>query len=447
MNQIDAFAEFTDELLNFSSLGIRPGLERVSRLLSALGSPEKSFPAIHVLGTNGKGSTSATLESILRTSGLKTAMYTSPHLVSLQERLLVNGDGLPLEAWRRAFADLVRAVEADEYLSQNIPTFFENLTALCFLIIAREGIDIAILEAGMGGRYDATSSCLPIATLITPIGMDHMEYLGETIEAIASEKFAAIRAGVPAFYAGDDAKLTEQFFATCQEKGAPGTALDVLASVSEIACDLRGTSFMYSSGDFEQRYRTPLIGTHQAKNTARAITALREIRKSSPLLSKITDDDIARGVSGVAWPGRFEAIPGWHGAKALVLDGAHNDHGMRALIDTIQSMIAGGAFSGVSAVVYAVMKDKDIRAMLGDIRKLGAPLCATTLPMERAMPARELAEIAAGEGLAVRGAFDDPQDALREAAALADPGRITLCCGSLYFIGHLKHLLLKSNDD
>ena len=443
MNQVDAFNKFTDELLNFSSLGIRPGLERVSRLLSALGSPERSFPAIHVLGTNGKGSTSATLESILRTSGLRTAMYTSPHLVSLQERLLVNGDGPPIETWRRAYRDLVAAVRSDDYLSQNIPTFFENLTALCFLIIARANVDITIMEAGMGGRYDATSTCLPIATLITPIGMDHMEYLGDTIEAIASEKFAAIRAGVPAFYAGDDGHLTEQFFETCNEKNTPGTVLDSLATVAGIACDLQGTSFTYSSDRFEQRYRTPLIGTHQAENTARAITVVREIRKTSPPLSKVSDEDIARGVGSVAWPGRFEAILNWHGSKAMVLDGAHNDHGMRALIDTTQSMIAGGVFSGVSAVVYAVMKDKDIRAMLGDIRKLGAPLCATTLPMERAMPAKELAEIAQGEGLAVRGAFDDSQDALREAAKLANPDQIILCCGSLYFIGHLKSLLPK----
>ena len=440
MDMREEFARFTEALLDFSSLGIRPGLVRVTRLLSALGSPERTFPAIQVLGTNGKGSSSATLAAIFQTAGLRTAMYTSPHLVSLQERLSVDGDGLPIEEWRSAFDDLVRAVEADDYLSQNVPTFFENLTALSFLMIARERVDIAILEAGMGGRYDATSACLPIATLITPIGMDHMEYLGDTLEEIASEKFAAIRASVPAFYAGDDARLTAQFFETCREKGTQGLALDSLATVSRIVCDLQGTSFDYSSTTWQARLRTPLIGVHQAANAARSVTAVRELTKVVPFLSCIGDGQIAQGVSSVVWPGRFETISGWGGSKALVLDGAHNDHGMKALMETIESMIAAGVFTGVSAVVYAVMKDKDITPMLGEIRKLKAPVCATTLPMERAMPAEELAGLAGREGLVVRGAFEDPLQALYDAATLTRPGEIVLCCGSLYFIGHLKSL-------
>jgi dihydrofolate synthase/folylpolyglutamate synthase len=432
-----------DEITDFSSPGIHPGLERTARLLSAMGSPHKKFKVVHILGTNGKGSTAASLDAIFIASGMKTALYTSPHLVSLQERLRICGLPLPHGAWEEAFKRVRSAVESDAVLMKDRPTFFENLTALCFHIIAESGVDVAVIEAGMGGRYDSTSLCDPVGVAITPIGMDHTQYLGSTLAAIASEKFAAIKKGVPAFYAADDEALTGQFADQCKRAEAPFCMLDKLARADDIHLSMEGTVFTYRPLDrcglsAINGIRTPLIGVHQAENAARTVTVALKLRELGKKFAAVGADEIRSGLSRTDWPGRFEVFKPTGSDRAVILDGAHNEHAFKALEATVASLIREGVVPGVGAIVFAVMKDKDVRPILARLRSFDCPVYCTQTPGERSMSAGSLAELAASEGIDVRGAFPDAVDALSRACVEAPPSEIVLCCGSLFLVGHVK---------
>jgi dihydrofolate synthase/folylpolyglutamate synthase len=443
----DSLSDFKSLMIyiqNFSSLGIHRGLGRVTRLLSRLGSPEKKFPAVQVLGTNGKGSTSASLESICEASGLATALYTSPHLSSLGERIRVRKEYADSAIWRDAFRRVVEAVESDRLLDSARPTFFENVTALAFLIMSESDIDIAIVEAGMGGRYDATSVCNAIATVVTPIGMDHMEYLGDTIEAIAGEKFAAIRKGVPAFYAANDEALSRQFAERCESAGAPSFMMSSFAFPQNIRCTLDGTSFDYVRAENDltmSGLKTPLIGIHQAYNASNAITVLLELEKTVPLFGSIGEAQIREGLSSVDWPGRMEIYRGGPESSPILLDGAHNEHGFAALVKSLALLRDSGQITGVGAVIFAVMKDKDITGIVRLLKSLAAPVFPARLEMPRAKPLSELSAFLEKSGCKTKGAWENPASALAAARAEARPGELILCCGSFVLVGAMREIL------
>jgi dihydrofolate synthase/folylpolyglutamate synthase len=450
------FERLSREIQAFSSPGIQPGLERTSRLLQLLGSPEREFRSIQLLGTNGKGSTAATIESICLAAGLRTALYTSPHLVSLSERLRIAGERLPIETWRGAVRRVEEAVESDEIFlagSTGRPTFFESLTAACVLMMRNSGVDIAVIEAGMGGRYDATSVCGASAALITPIGMDHMEYLGDTLEAIASEKFAAIRPGVPAFYAADDERLSLLFERECEAIGALCFLLGRLASPRNVRCTLDGTTFDFAArdGTIIHGLRTPLAGAHQAFNASNAITALLSLKNLSgfgeifPGLRAVDERAIMEGLLSVDWPGRMEVLRRGPGTPPLILDGAHNEHGFRALFDSLRSLVDGGAAGDVGAVVFAVMRDKDLSPIADLLRALGAPVFCTEAPTRRALPAAELASQLRWAGCRVGGTLGDPLEAIDAATAASASDELVVCCGSLFLVGAVKLGISENN--
>lgn len=439
LDEIERFAALTDEMLSFSSLGIRPGLRRLSRLLSLLGSPQREFRALHVLGTNGKGSTVATINSVCRQAGLKTATYTSPHLISLHERVSVSGKFLPIETWRSALERTRRTLEGDAVLSETRPTFFENLTAMALLMIRDAGVDIAIMEAGMGGRYDASMLCDAMATIITPIGMDHMEYLGDTLSAIAAEKFAAVRPGVPAFYAADDPALRGQFLEACRLAGAEAYCLSELAAPAAIRLSLGGTAFSYVDASMEQaEFFTPLIGLHQAYNAANAVTVFKVLRNRCELFARVGDEQIRAGLEATRWPGRAEVLPRRNG-QTVILDGAHNEHGMRALVATLAELAKSGAADAVDSVVFAVMRDKELPPLLDLLATLRCPVYCTQVPMKRALPSRALESAVLSRGIKSGGAYDNPLEALR--AAESAKSRTIVCCGSLFLVGGIKKAL------
>lgn len=444
--EIAAFDSLTDSLIAFSSRGIRHGLERVSRLLSLLGSPERTFRAIHVLGTNGKGSTAATLESIYVEAGLKTALYTSPHLVSLQERLRVNGEHISIDKWCSAFRQIKDVVCTDPVLSETKPTFFESLTAMAFLMISEAKPDIAIIEAGMGGRYDATSVCDASAVIITTISMDHTEYLGETLEAIASEKFAAVRTGIPAFYSGDNPLLVVQFLEKCESVGAIPYLLSEMGKPCEIKCSLEGTIFSYtptvaSSGRTFKKLHSPLRGIHQAYNQSNVISFLL----SMPQMAMIGEAEIRRGIERTCWSGRMELLKSKDLSHTVILDGAHNEQGVGALVTALSCLIADGAICRVAGIVFAVMKDKAVSEMLNRLKTLDCPICLTQLPEERSMSSDELGRLACTLDLQVAGVFEDPKDAFNAACIAAKPDEVVLCCGSLHLVGFLKRIFAEND--
>lgn len=436
VEEIKQFSDLTDEMMAFSSLGIRPGLERLLRLLSSLGSPQRAFPAIHVLGTNGKGSTVATINAVCMRAGLRTAAYTSPHLISLQERVSVDGKGLPIEAWQDALRQIQKAVESDPVLNETRPTFFESLTAMAFLMIRAAGVDIAIIEAGMGGRYDASMLCDPVATIVTPIGMDHMEYLGNTLSAIAAEKFAAVRPGVPAFYGGSDAALGEQFLQACRDAGAMAHCLSDFAEISDIRPSLCGTKFVYTEKSKEPvEYFTPLIGLHQAQNAANVVSVFNLLRGRCPLLKDIGEEELRAGIASTHWPGRVEVVPKRDG-HVVILDGAHNEHGLKALIATLGALVDNGSMKPVGAFLFGVMKDKELPPLLDLLESLHSPVYCTQAQITRALPAKALEAAILSRRLSSGGAYEDPVDAL--VAAESEVRGTIVCCGSLFLVGCVK---------
>lgn len=436
LDEIERFSALTDEMMAFSSLGIRPGLGRLSRLLSFLGLPQRGFRALHVLGTNGKGSTVATMNSVCLCAGLKTATYTSPHLVSLQERVSVNGAFLPIETWRNALEQVRKAVEGDAVLRDVRPTFFENLTAMAFLMIRDAGVDIAVMEAGMGGRYDASMLCDAVATIITPIGMDHMEYLGDTLSAIAAEKFAAVRPGVPAFYAADDPTLQGQFEEACRASGAEPYCLSELAAPADIRLSLEGTTFScVEKSKKTAEYFTPLIGLHQAYNATNVVSVFRVLRERCEIFKRIGEEEMKAGLAVTHWPGRVEVLPKRDG-HVVILDGAHNEHGLKALVATLAALAKNGAMDAVGAVVFAVMRDKELSPLLDLLATLRCAVYCTQVPMKRALSPQELEAAILNRGIESGGMYENPLEALRAAESKAK-GTI-ICCGSLFLVGSIK---------
>jgi dihydrofolate synthase/folylpolyglutamate synthase len=442
LSGIDEFESLQGEIMSFSSQGIRPGLRRITRLQALLGDPQKRLRVIQVLGTNGKGSTAAMMEAMLG-AGLRTALFTSPHLISLQERLRVAGKYVPIEDWRAAWNAITDTVTRDAELGADRPSFFEHFTALCLVLAEKARADAAILEAGMGGRYDATSVCEPAAVVVTPIGMDHTQYLGSTLEEIAGEKFAAAKRNSDAFYAGDDENLSRIFIEHCEKTGATPYILDKMARPEDVKCGLGGTEFTYVAngaigGAREIRDTAiPLLGSHQAWNAARAITALLSMRDKFDDFAFLTPDAIKASIAQTDWPGRMELFRS-RGGALVMLDGAHNSHAARTLVSSLASM--RGEVK-IGALALAMMSDKDIPPTLEILRELQCPVYCAGLPMERATRAEDLAEMARTAGMETVGHYGDPMDALEAAGKRAGRGEIILCCGSLYLVGYIRKIL------
>lgn len=409
-----------------ASPGIRPGLARLALLLKEAGSPQGSFPAVHVAGTNGKGSTAAGIASILRASGYKTALYTSPHLVDFSERLAINGETVPFEVWLDCTERLESIVKNDCRFDCNRPTYFELVTAAAIMITSEAGVDAAVFETGMGGRLDATNILLDIAeSVIVPIGMDHMEYLGDTIEKIAAEKFAIMRPGVPALFSGT-ALLNGQFLKAVDTAGAEGHLFWRENRISDSEYSLAGTKFTLKTAEGSIELRTPLAGTFQSENTALAAAAAKLLSRRFPM---ITDETVKTGIASTKWPGRMEVVSQ---SPIVLLDGGHNAHAAARLAETMETLLHGAPLN----IVIAMMKDKDIGDTLALLKPLGAKFFCTEVPDNaRSLKAEEMKRLADAANLNVCGCGTEPLSVLREAAS---DGAVTLCCGSLFLVGYLK---------
>jgi dihydrofolate synthase/folylpolyglutamate synthase len=432
---VTSFDEVEARIARSASSGIRPGLERIGRLLELLGGPQGSCPAVHVVGTNGKGSTCACLASVFGAAGYKTALYTSPHLESPGERLQVGGSPLSPERWMAAAEQAARAIGEDSLLREDPPSYFEFVTAAAFLLIREEGAEVAVVEAGLGGRLDATNLLSDVAcTAVASISMDHMEYLGDTLEKIAGEKFAVMRRGVPACYLGDAEELVP-LFDTFGASAGVERALTVPrdARVGAVKVSEDGCVFDFSAPGLELRaLHVGLAGRYQAANASLALLALSCLRDR---FGRLTESAARAGMRDVRWPGRLEIVSR---APRIVLDGGHNADGVAKLAESAGELWAGEKIG----LVYGVMRDKDYRACLralnGIGEKNGPPaFYAVDVPgMERSLPASALAEEAAALGWRNEpAAFGDPLEAVKRASGEND---VVLVCGSLYLIGWIR---------
>ena len=426
MNEKNNFELVESKLAQLASPGIRPGLARLARLLREAGSPQGKFPIVHIVGTNGKGSTAAGIYSVLRASGYKAALYTSPHLVDFSERLVIDGERAAAREWLDAASELEDIVSRTDYFKDNHPTYFEFITAAAIMILARRQPDAAVFEAGMGGRLDASNILTDVAlSVVVPIGMDHTDFLGDTLEKIAAEKFAVMRKGTPALFFGDE-RLDGQFLDAAARCGAEPHIFRGEYRITGRSYSLDGTRFTLSDAAGSREYFTPLVGSFQADNAAMAVAASRLLSKRFP---RVCEETIKRGIAETQWQGRMEIV---RRSPLVIVDGGHNPHAMKRLSETLAGIFHEGGLS----IVLAMMKDKDISGALSLLAPLGAEIYCTEVPgLERSLSAEGMRETAERAGLCVAGTYGDPLDAIRAASGKGLP---VVCCGSLFLVGYVK---------
>lgn len=391
------------------------GLERMRAFLATIGDPHRAVPVLHVAGTNGKGSTVATLDALLRATGRRVGRYTSPHLVDFRERVVV--DGRPIAA-----DDVVEFVARWTPAAESLgATFFEVTTALAFDAFARAAVDVAIIETGLGGRLDATNVVEPLVAAVTAIGFDHMELLGDTLPAIAGEKAGIFKAGAAAVVGELDPEIRALLAERARATGAgPVRVVAQETRVSDVVVDASGTRFTLDGPLGRAALATPLIGRFQAQNVATALTILDAAGPEW----RVSLDAAAAALPSVRLPGRFQRV-GRH-----VFDVAHNPDGARVLAETLR---ATGAERPVAAVV-AVLADKDWRGMLDALAPAVDRFVFTTAPTAPAgrvwHPEEALAH-ARSRGLAAElvPAFDE---ALARASTV---GATVLVTGSFHTVG------------
>jgi dihydrofolate synthase/folylpolyglutamate synthase len=415
-------AEALQYLAQLSPSAIRLGLDRIHTALAALKHPEAAWPALHVAGTNGKGSSCAFAASCLSTQGYVVGLYTSPHLVKVNERIQIGGEPISDELFGRRILEVLAQIPGDLDLS-----YFELGTVAAFWHFAQEKIDVAVLEAGLGGRLDAVTACKPAVTAITQIGFDHMEYLGHTLAAIAGEKAGIIKPNVPLIVGRQPPEALEVIERTARQLGAPIKLLDHDFSITPV-----GSGFVFKG----TRATLPglelgLKGPHQADNAAVALAALEVLAERGLVTSGA---NIRRGLRETRWPGRLEEIPG---TPPIVLDGAHNPMGVEALARAIDTVYPRRPIH----LVFGVLADKDHRPMIRTLFPKCATVHLTPLPSPRSLEPSKYLEDALKQGPKVT-AHASPAEALAAARAAATaPNALVLGAGSLFLIGELKRLI------
>jgi dihydrofolate synthase / folylpolyglutamate synthase len=414
-------------LFGLEWLGMKFGLENIATLCEALGHPERAFPSVLVAGTNGKGSVTVMVETALRAAGHRTARYTSPHLVRLEERFVVDGREVEPEVLRACVSAVQAAVAAliARGELEGPPTFFECATAAAFELFRRARVDIAVLEVGLGGRLDATNVVTPLVTAITSIDFDHQAQLGNSLEAIAREKAGIIKRGVPVVCGPLPPEAAVVIRDIAETQGA--AVIDALQHAQIATGDQDGTIDVRSELRTLTDVTLALKGRHQLDNAAVAVALLDQLSLRG---IAVTDEAMRIGLTQAVWPGRLERIK--RGSLDILLDAAHNPAGARALASHLEDL----TWSGVT-VVFAAMRDKDVRSMLETLTPFAHTIVCATAPSTRALAASEIAAIAAPMGPAVE-AIDDPAAALERALTL---GRPVVIAGSIFLIGPLRDIL------
>ena len=409
--------------------GSVPGLSRIDTLLGMLGHPERAVKYIHITGTNGKGSTCAMLAAILRQAGYKTGLYTSPYIFRFNERMQINGTPISDDA-------LCALVEELQPLADSMadhPTEFELVTAMALTWFARERCDIVVCEVGMGGEFDATNVIpSPEAAVLTNIGLDHTAVLGDTVEQIAATKSGIIKPGCHAVLYPCAPSVRDVVAARCRAAGAPLTVAD-FGAIQSVSDSLDGQVFHFGA------YRSlhlPLLGAHQLRNAAVALTAVEVLRRRG---WHISEDAVRRGLASVTWPGRFQVV---RRRPTVILDGGHNPQCMESLAAAIREYLPGQPVT----VLTGVLADKDYPAMLAALDTQAAAYIAATPLSPRALPAAELGDYLKRFGKPVT-VCADPAQAAELALAHAAPEDVICAVGSLYMAGAIRMDLRRDHNE
>lgn len=405
-------------IYSLGRFGMRPGLERISALLHAIGDPQNSIKTIHVAGTNGKGSTAAFLAAILSSAGYRVGLFTSPHLIRFTERVRVNGTEIGEK-------DVVRLIDRLTAAASPATTFFELVTAMAWLHFAEQQVDVAIMEAGMGGRFDATNVASGIMSLITPISVDHSEYLGSTVAEIAFEKAGVVKPGRPVVTSTSNADALAVIRRQCSELSSPLYCLGEHFSSTweENGLTYHGCRVSLSG------LKPGIAGRYQSANAACALAAAEFLDASAFTLSEVA---LRRGIDTASWPGRMEIVGD---APHFLLDGAHNPAGGLALAEALQDIQYEKLF-----LVVGIMGDKDAEGILAPLFPLVEKIFAVSPRLERAHPSDRLAAFCRTRGVSCVDA-GTVAAGLAKAKSVAGAHDLILVCGSLFTVGEARAAL------
>ncbi|SEL99477.1 dihydrofolate synthase / folylpolyglutamate synthase [Syntrophus gentianae] len=401
------------------------GLGPIKRLLERIGNPHLAYPAVLIGGTNGKGSVAAILSSILKHSGLKVGVYTSPHLMDIRERIRINDFLIPEDRMQECIETVCNRLEEDL-------TYFEILTAVAYRYFHEEKVDIAVLEVGMGGRLDATNVVIPQVSVITNVHHDHQEYLGRFLKNIAGEKAGIIKEKSICVTAANQKSVLDILADTCRKKGVPLFRLG-----KEIRVRSKGAgNFSYTGIDRKISHLTcPLSGEHQIKNAALALAAAELIRIKG---RRIDEQAMCLGLAGAKWEGRLEIL---QKSPTVLVDGAHNPAGIRSLCDTLRNRSEKEG----RLLVFGVLGDKDYSRMLKKLLPLFRWVIFTRPKVERAVDLDKLIPIARNHGHLAE-AIEDSREALQRALLLAEKNDLICVAGSLYLVGEIKKIYRETSQ-
>ena len=414
--------------------GHKPGLTRTRTLLAALGDPHKKLQFVHVAGTNGKGSVCAYLNAMLLAGGKKTGLFTSPHLVCINERFRINGEDVSDEQFLDAFLKVEKAAKEYEAEGEGHPSYFETLFLMGMLIFKEAGVEYLVMETGLGGRLDATNVVeKPLACIITSISRDHTEYLGDTLEAIAGEKAGIIKAGVPVIYDASQPGSASVIAAKAKEMGSPAWPME--PSFYEMKTQSReGITFTFAyPGGEKAELAIPYVAKYQMMNASLAFYMMHILQD----VHDIPKNVLAEGLSKIKWPCRMEmAAPG------VIIDGAHNEDGIAQFVST------AGYFAKENeiTILFTAVADKHYHEMIGEICEGIHPshVVATQIDGSRVVPAEGLAEDFRKAGCTDVCAEPEIGAAYEKALGKKGSGML-FCVGSLYLAGELKAYLAKRN--
>lgn len=427
------YAEALKFIESTEKFGIKPGLDAIKRLLSKLGNPQNELNVIHIAGTNGKGSTASYIKSILKQEGYRVGFYTSPSLYALEERIQI-GDGM---IDQEDFASVVSQVKAavDQLVEEGHDpnTEFEIFTAMALLYFKQKAVDFVVLEVGLGGRLDATNVVdSPLVTVITPIALDHVNILGDTLAKVAFEKGGIIKKDVPLVIHPQKPEASEVLENLAEERDADLIVAPVdLIEIEKVSLD--GTRFNLGV----KGYEITMIGKHQAQNAVVALTAIETICREHGVV--VSEASITDGLKATRWPCRLEVMKS---NPIIILDGAHNPHGAKALAGALDEILPSGQ---KPVVVLGMLADKDVDEVLEIMKPYMGRVIVTEPKNDRKMPAVDLSRKL--EKLNVESEVEtDVKTALAKAVELSDSSDLLLAFGSFYLVGQIRQEVLRDYE-
>lgn len=426
------YEQSLEYLASLNRFGINLGLARIEKLLELMQHPERRYKTIHVTGTNGKGSTTAMIASMLSAAGIRTGMYTSPHLVNYTERMLINGEPVTRSGFAQAVdytRQFVTVMTAD---GSEHPTEFEVITAAAFYYFAAAGVEYAVIEVGLGGLLDSTNVIIPEVSVITNVSIEHTDKCGDTIEAIAMHKAGIIKQGKPVI-TGASSKALEVIERTADTKHSPVYRLGTEFFCSRVDNQLSGQTICWRQKDQEDfgPFTLRLLGRHQLDNAALAIMAMRVLSHGD---TRITSVAMMHGLETARWPGRFEWIAG---SPGFVIDGAHNPAGAETLRQALDEYFPDKNIT----FILGILKDKDQRGVIKALLRPGDTVIAVAPASERAAEPGELLALVSEIRSVKAVAASTLADGIEQAVTVAGTDSVICIAGSLYLVGPAREIV------